>query len=61
MSEVIEFPGITKGDVPVAKVLEGVAHLKCVVVVGVDAKGDFYAASSSGDITKVLWLKESQL
>ncbi len=57
---VLEFTGITTVDIPPTKILAKAAgaKLKDVVVVGHDADGGLYFASSSADGGDVLWLFE---
>lgn len=49
---------LTKGHVSVPRITKAASDLKEVVVIGVDKKGEFYAASSSGDVDVVLGLME---
>lgn len=58
---VIPFGGITRHDTPVEEVTKwaGKAGLASVVVIGWDADGDMYFASSAADGGEVLWLLES--
>ena len=52
--------GVTRLDIPPERVLDG-AKDKCpdgVVVLGFDADGDFYFASSIADGGTVIWLLE---
>lgn len=60
MSEVAGFGGLTKLDVPVDKVLDGAASatLEAVFVLGRDADGTLYAASSVADMGDVLIMIE---
>ncbi len=55
---VVDFPGITRLDLPVEKILGRAleAGLDSVVVVGRDADGDFYGACSSADSAEVHYL-----
>ena len=56
MGDVIEFPDGTVGDIPVEGVLEGGKLLQMVCIMGYDADGNEYFASSSGDIKEINWL-----
>ena len=58
MGDVVEWPGITRLDMPVEKVLEKAkeANLSEIVVVGYDQEGMFFASSSKADGPNVLWL-----
>lgn len=60
MAEIVSFPGITKLDVPVERILDKArtANLSEVVVIGTDSDGDFYFASSQAGGHDVLWLLE---
>jgi hypothetical protein len=60
MGEVIEPSFITKLDIPVERILRKAqeAGLTTVVVMGWDADGDTYFASSVADGGEVLWLME---
>lgn len=49
---------VTTGRVAVPKVAKSAEGLKEIVVIGVDKQGEFYAASSTGDVDKVLCLME---
>ena len=57
---VIPFDGVTVGDVPVEQVLKGAeeANLDMVVVLGFEPDGEEWFASSTGDLSEVLWLLE---
>jgi hypothetical protein len=59
-AQVIRWGGITKHDLPVDRILEGstAAGLQSVVVLGYDAKGEEYFASSIADGADVMWLME---
>ncbi len=59
-ADVVNFPGITKLDLPVERILEGAtkAELTGVVVLGYTQDGRLYAASSWADGGEVLWLME---
>jgi hypothetical protein len=58
MTTVVPFSGTTRLDIPAARVLQGAtdAALQTAVVIGWDAKGEFYFASSAADGAEVLWL-----
>ena len=56
MGDVIEFPDGTLGDVPVDGVLEGGKLLQMVCIMGYNADGNEYFASSTGDIKEINWL-----
>lgn len=57
-SNVVEFTGITQLHVPAERILEQAkkAELGSVVIIGEDADGEFYFASSIPDGPNVLWL-----
>lgn len=57
---VVEFNGVTRLDLPPGRVLQraDAAGLTKVLVLGYDADGDFFFASSSPDGGDVLWLLE---
>jgi hypothetical protein len=59
-AQVVRFRGITRLDLDAAEVLRGAleANLKTVVVVGYDAEGEEYFASSMADGADALWLME---
>jgi hypothetical protein len=59
-AQVLRFDGVTLRDLPAEQVIEGAAEqgLKSVVVLGYDADGDEYFASSIADGADVLWLME---
>lgn len=58
MSDVVRFPGVSRIDTPVESVMKVAADrgLSDVVVVGWDAEGEFYFASSYAAGPEVLWL-----
>ena len=56
MGELIDFPEGTLGDVPIEGVLEGAKLLQMVCIMGYNADGDEYFASSSGEIKEINWL-----
>jgi hypothetical protein len=56
MADIIQFSGNTFGEVPVDKVLEGAKHLQTVIILGWDAQGNEYFASSSGNEKENAWL-----
>lgn len=60
MGEVVEPSFITRLDIPVERILRKAteANLTTVVVMGYDANGDEYFASSVSDGGEVLWLME---
>ena len=60
MGEIIEPSFVTLLDIPTERVLRKAtdSELKTAVVVGWDADGDFYFASSVADGGDVLWLLE---
>lgn len=60
MGEVVEPSFITTLDIPVERILRKAqdAGLTTVVVMGWDAEGDLYFASSVSDGGEVLWLME---
>ena len=57
---IVDFPGITRLDISVDRVLAraGEAKLKTVLVIGIDEDGDEYFCSSAADGGTVLWLME---
>lgn len=60
MSNIIEFTGATLGEIApdlVLKAAEG--KLTKVLILGEDAAGNEYFASSTGDNKEILWLLES--
>ncbi|GJM01945.1 MAG: hypothetical protein DHS20C08_04460 [Rhodomicrobium sp.] len=60
MGDVIELGIPTKGPIEPDKVLE--AHIgDCseVLILGYNNEGDFFAASSTGDLKESLWLIET--
>jgi len=60
MGEVIELDIDTTLDIPPVKVCEAAMHadLSSVMVIGWDKAGQFYMASSSGDIGELLIMLE---
>lgn len=60
MSKVVVLPCVTSLDIPVEKILDAALEkeLRDVVVLGYDADGDEYFASSIADGGTVLWLME---
>ena len=60
MGELVEFNGATLLDLEPHKVLGGAqdANLKYVLIIGEDAAGELYFASSESDLTTALWLIE---
>lgn len=60
MSNVTEFPGVSRNPTPVPKILASAAgqRLQSVVVVGQREDGTLYFASSDSDGPGVLWLME---
>jgi hypothetical protein len=60
MGEVVELSVITRLPVPPEKIIKRAseANLTSVVVIGYDADGDFWFASSDADGGGVLWLLE---
>lgn len=59
MSEIINFNGKTRLDIPSDRVLESAkGQLEGVVVIGWDKEGEEYFASSIADGGDVLWLLE---
>lgn len=56
MTNVIDFTGITKGDINPDKMLKNtIGQVKELVICGLDINGTPYFASSCGDIKTVLW------
>jgi hypothetical protein len=60
MGDIIEFPGGTRGPVSVDSVLDGARErdLYTTIVVGLTEDDDLYFASSSGDLSLIVWLLE---
>lgn len=60
MAEVIELDCVTRLDIPVERVVEGipVEELKAIVIVAEMNDGDFYFASNKASGPEVLWLLE---
>jgi hypothetical protein len=60
MSNVVEFSGVTKLDIPAERVITKAAKagLTDVLVIGYDADGEFYFAGSMADGGDALWLLE---
>lgn len=59
MDDIILFPGITRLDIPADRVLRAAMDvLEGVVVLGYDADGEEYFASSYADGGDVIWLLE---
>lgn len=60
MGELVYWPGVTKLDVPVERVLnKALEHeLTSVVVLGWDKDGQVFFASSQADGGNVMWLME---
>lgn len=57
--EVINFPGVTRLNLPPDRLLEGAkGQLEQVIVIGYDLDGQEYFASSHADGGDVLWLLE---
>jgi len=58
MGDVVELPVVTRLDIPVKRVLKAAkgAKLQAAVVIGYDAEGEFYFASSYAGGPDVLWL-----
>lgn len=56
-ADVVPFTGITRLDIPPEKILQKAieAGLLEVVIIGYDADGDEYFASSQGSNADVLW------
>lgn len=57
---VVEFDGITRLDIPAERILKRAldAGLTQVVIMGYDAEGDEFFASSVADGGAVLWMME---
>jgi hypothetical protein len=53
-------PCVTKLDLPVERVIEGlrIANLSEIVICGYDMDGDLYFASSKADGGDILWVLE---
>lgn len=60
MAEIINFDGVTKLDIPAERVTKAAAEadLEHAVVIGWKNDGEFYFASSYGDLAHTLWLLE---
>lgn len=60
MSNVTDFPGLSRNATPVPKILASAAgqKLQSVVVVGMRENGTLFFASSDSDGKEVLWLME---
>ena len=60
MGEVVIMPGPTRLNIPAERVLEAAAKAEItdVVILGYDAEGNEYFASSLADGGTVLWLLE---
>jgi len=56
MGDVIDMNGGTRGDIPVGDVLENAKMLQMVTIMGYDADGNEYFATSSGDYKENAWL-----
>jgi len=58
--DLVDLPVLTRLDVPVTRVLEGVveAEVDRVVVIGWDSDGELYFASSFANGPEILWLLE---
>lgn len=59
MAEIIVFPGWTSLPIPAERVLEAASACTNVLVLGEDADGRFYAASSVADGQTLLWWLET--
>jgi len=57
MTNIINFTGITKLDLPVDRIIKGAvdAGLTEIVIIGYDKDGEEYFASSIADGGSVLW------
>lgn len=57
MSNVVRFPGITRLDLPVEQIIDRAreAGLTEVVIIGFDAEGDEFFASSKADGAQVMY------
>jgi hypothetical protein len=60
MGDIVNFPGDTFGDLPVLDVLtaESAKQLSMVLIIGWDAKDEFYIASSTGKTSELIALLE---
>jgi len=57
--KLVYFNGVTRLDLPADRILENAPkEMQTAVVIGWDADGDFYFASSAADGADVLWLLE---
>ena len=61
MSNVKDFPGVTRHTTPVNKILAtaAAARLQDIVIIGFRENGELYFASSSPDGGDCLWLLEN--
>ena len=59
MADIITFPGWTRLPIAVQAVLDGATGCSAVLVLGEDADGQFYAASSVADVQTLLWWLET--
>lgn len=61
VATVVDFPGITKLDIPAERILDRAvkADLTDVVVIGYTKEGERYFASSYASGPEVLWLLEN--
>lgn len=59
MAEIIVFPGWTSLPIPAERVLEAARVCTSVLVLGEDADGRFYTASSVADGHTLLWWLET--
>ncbi len=60
MADLLTFDGVSRLDLPPERILQCAldAKLDSAVVIGYDADGDFYFASTHADGGDVLWLME---
>lgn len=59
-AEIVNFPGISRLDTPVSRIIERASEvdLEEIVVVGCGKDGGFYFAASRADAGDVLWALE---
>ncbi len=55
---VIDFPGETRLDLSVERVLDAAKECETVFVLGWDQDGELYVASSTGDVAELMLLYE---
>lgn len=60
MADLLTFNGISRLDLPAERVLQSAidAKIKTALVLGYDADGEFYFASTKADGGDIIWLME---